>query len=190
MKETPSLRASFTDPETSSGSRGLLAEQMLFAFALLTNRSLQKRYFYLFIYIYFNMKTLSTKLSAVIVLLLLSCCFLHSAIHIVTTENNDGPGSLRQLIKDAAAGDTIAFAQHVKRIVLERTEVVQQQNQTFTLTVLQITRNLTIIGGVDDDRVIIDGNNSIMFQISGTNTTLYISNVIMQNCGALTGADL
>ena len=82
---------------------------------------------------------------------------------IVTTEADSGAGSLRQIVLDAVADDTITFASGVQTVTLTGGEIV-------------LNKNLTIQGGVT-----INGNaNSRIFNVS-SGATVVLKDVTVTN---------
>ncbi len=69
---------------------------------------------------------------------------------VVTNGNNDGAGSLRQVVADAQAGDIIGFAEDVQTVVLSGERII-------------VDKNLTIVGSVTID----GGAYSNIFYIAG-----------------------
>ena len=96
----------------------------------------------------------------------------YSAIITVTSNTNNGEGSLRQAIADANSGDTIKFATNITAITLTSGEI-------------PINKNLTIDGGAENTRVTISGNNnSRIFNVSGSFNIRYslnINNLVLLN---------
>ncbi|MCL2039476.1 MAG: hypothetical protein FWG85_03500 [Bacteroidetes bacterium] len=94
----------------------------------------------------------------------------------VTSDADSGPGSLRQVIADAADGATITFASSVTSITLTSSEI-------------RIQKNLTINGGTGNSRVTISGNNNKLsiFNVSGSysspNYNLSINNLVISDAG-------
>jgi len=101
--------------------------------------------------------------------------FVMSGPTIVLNENNDGWGSLRQVVRDAPENSIITFADTVNYITLTTGEI-------------RITKNLTINGGSDTTRKItIDGNNNTRIFWIGFSTassqygTVNINNLNLTN---------
>jgi parallel beta-helix repeat protein len=92
----------------------------------------------------------------------------------VTNTNDRGPGSLRNAIASAAAGDTIQFASSLA-------------NGTITLTSgeLFINKNLTIEAG-NARQLTISGNNASRVMLTGEYTNVTLKNLIIAN-GRLSG---
>src|SRR4028119_100209 len=92
----------------------------------------------------------------------------------VTNNNDSGPGSLRDAIASAAAGDTIQFASSLA-------------NQTIALTSgqLVINTNLTIDAG-NTTQLTISGNNTSRVMLTGESTNVTLKNLIIAN-GRLSG---
>ncbi len=83
----------------------------------------------------------------------------------VANTNDSGPGSLRQAIADATAGDTI---------------VVPSGTYTLTSGELAITKSLTISGAGATTTIISNGAASRVFHTSGTGNMVAISGVTIQ----------
>ena len=95
----------------------------------------------------------------------------------VTNNNNDGPGSLRQAIASAAAGDTIKFAPSLAR-------------EKITLTSGELfIKNDLIIDAVDAKDLTISGNNSSRVFVTENATNVTLRNLIIVN-GRATGINL
>ncbi len=91
----------------------------------------------------------------------------------VTNNNDDGAGSLRQVIADANPGDTIVFASNLA-------------NQTITLnsSQLDINKDLIIDGaidGVDGLGITISGNNARRVLETSSQTNVTIRNLTIAN---------
>ena len=95
----------------------------------------------------------------------------------VTNNNDSGPGSLRDAIASAAAGDTIQFASSLA-------------NQTITLLngQLVINKNLTI-DATGASNLTISGNNTSRVILTGESTNVTLKNLIVAN-GKASGTDL
>ena len=84
-----------------------------------------------------------------VLLLVLCLAWTASAATLTVTNSADaGPGSLRQAIADAAAGDTIAFDASLT-------------NQTITLTNGQLTVDKSLVIDAADLKITIDGNGTV-----------------------------
>ena len=90
---------------------------------------------------------------------------LNAATHTVTNGNDDGTGSLRQIVSDANSGDTIIFAPNVSEIYLVDDDII-------------IEKDLTIIGGTGDNKVTIYAGSQRIFYID-VDCKLAISNLIL-----------
>src|SRR4028118_1739287 len=95
----------------------------------------------------------------------------------VTNNNDSGPGSLRDAIASAAAGDTIQFASSLA-------------SQTITLSngQLVINKNLTI-DATGASNLTISGNNASRVILTGESTNVTLKNLIVAN-GKASGTDL
>src|SRR4028119_2380104 len=95
----------------------------------------------------------------------------------VTNNNDSGPGSLRDAIASAAAGDTIQFASSLA-------------SQTITLSngQLVINKNLTI-DATGATNLTISGNNTSRVILTGESTNVTLKNLIVAN-GKASGTDL
>src|SRR4028119_1620330 len=87
----------------------------------------------------------------------------------VTNNNDSGPGSLRDAIASAAAGDTIQFASSLA-------------SQTITLSngQLVINKNLTI-DATGASNLTISGNNTSRVILTGESTNVTLKNLIIAN---------
>jgi len=103
---------------------------------------------------------------------------LNAATYTVINSNDAGAGSLRQTIAEAASGDTIIFAADVNHIILTSGQIA-------------INKSLTIDGGSDTSlKVTIDGNNnSMIFNISVSSTTVNINNLIFTRGNGRSGSE-
>ena len=88
--------------------------------------------------------------------------YIYTATHTVTNSNDNGAGSLRQLVLSAVSGDTITFA--VSKVNLTGIDI-------------DISKNLTIIGQSPTNKVTISAGERRIFSI--TNNKLTISNLIL-----------
>jgi hypothetical protein len=79
---------------------------------------------------------------AILILFLISAFNINAKTHIVTNSNDDGDGSLRKIVADASAGDSILFSSNVDSVVLTTGQIV-------------INKNLTITGHSKDRKVIL-----------------------------------
>ena len=70
------------------------------------------------------------KILLLFVFLTVSTLNIYSATRTVTNGNNDGPGSLRQLIANSTSGDTIVFASNVDTVALTDSIII---NKDITL---------------------------------------------------------
>ncbi len=114
-------------------------------------------------------------LSCVIAALFLNATSARAATITVNNGNDSGPGSLRQAIVDASAGDTINFAPSVTTVNLTSDELV-------------IDKSLTIAGPFAHRVTVRRGSNSPpfrIFEIYSTNT-VSISRVTISN-GSVVG---
>jgi hypothetical protein len=101
--------------------------------------------------------------------LVLAPAMVVNAATIQVTNNNDGgPGSLRQAIADAIAGEDITFADNVTGTI------------TLTTGQLSISKNLTITGP-DADILTISGNNASRVFYVGVGATVTISGLTIAN---------
>jgi predicted outer membrane repeat protein len=100
-----------------------------------------------------------------LIILLLTVSNLNSATHTVTNSNDAGAGSLRRIIADANSGDTIIFASDVSTV-------------TLTASDIEITKNLTIIGGTVDDKTTINAGSRRIFNVN-ENCNFTVSNLIL-----------
>jgi len=82
------------------------------------------------------MKTIIKKLAGLSFLLLLGTVKIYAATHTVTNSNDAGANSLRQLISNAAEGDTIIFADNVSQVNLTGDRIL-------------VVKPLFIIGGAN-----------------------------------------
>src|ERR687893_576194 len=101
---------------------------------------------------------------------------LHAAVHTVDNLNDDGPGSLRQAVRQSTAGDTIVFAV-VGTIPLTSGELV-------------ITRDLNIQGPTNA-KVEVVGSRARAFNIVGAKLNvshLSISGSVLAQFGGGGGA--
>ena len=99
-----------------------------------------------------------------------------NTVHIVTNNNDSGPGSLRDVVDNAAAGDTITFDRSLA-------------GQTITLTSGQIglSKDVTIDGSALSSQVAISGNSaSRVFDISN-NTSVTLNALTLQDGSAGNG---
>jgi predicted outer membrane repeat protein len=87
---------------------------------------------------------------------------------IVTTEADDGYGSLREVIYNAPQDCTITFASNVTNIILTSGEI-------------EINRSLTINGGSNNEKVTISGNNNSRIFFTSNSINLNINNLILTN---------
>jgi hypothetical protein len=98
---------------------------------------------------------------------------INAATHIVTSPEDSGSGSLREIVFNAENGDTIIFAPDVDVVYL---------------TTIQITinKNLTIIGKDKDNKTAISGNYEFVtsrtriFEVQNS-VTFSIENLIIEN---------
>ena len=97
---------------------------------------------------------------------------------VVTSRKDNGPGSLRDTITGAGAGDTITFDSSLN-------------GQTITLTTgsLIIAKDLTITGPGASSLTISGNNSSRAFQVSGT-TAFTLQNLTIANGNAANGGAL
>jgi len=72
---------------------------------------------------------------------------------VVTSGNDSGPGSLRQVVADAFSGDTVGFAWNVPRVLLTSVQLIPPVDAR-----IQILQSLTISGLPGDRRVTIAGD--------------------------------
>src|SRR6476469_6567443 len=94
----------------------------------------------------------------------------------VTNSNDSGPGSLRDAIASAAAGDTIQFA-----------STLASQTITLTSGQLVINKNLTI-DAVGAANLTISGNNTSRVILTEALTNVTLKNLIVAN-GKVSGTD-
>lgn len=88
---------------------------------------------------------------------------------LVTTANDSGPGSLRQLIANAVPGATIRFAAALS-------------GQTITLSSqLNVTKALTIDGSTVAQPITLSGNNAVRVLFVDTNIDVTVKGVIIAN---------
>ena len=83
---------------------------------------------------------------------------------IVTTENDDGPGSLRRIVRDAPNGSKVIFANTVNHITLTSGQII-------------INKNLTIDGGNRDTNITVDANGKSRIFYVNNNFNVSINNI-------------
>jgi len=104
-----------------------------------------------------------------IALLFLTAQHLSAATVTVTNPNDSGPGSLRQLIADAAPGDTIVFDAGLS-------------GQTIVLSeTLTIEKDLTIDGSMLPSAVTLSGNNQVQVMLIHSGTTASLIGFVIAN---------
>ena len=105
-----------------------------------------------------------------LILFLISVYVLNAETHIVTSSADDGNGSLRKIVADASAGDTILFASNIDKIIL-------------TSGHININKDITIIGNKERKTTINGNNNSKIFIVLGMqkSISLKIDNLIIEN---------
>jgi len=91
---------------------------------------------------------------------------LFSAIRTVTSASDNGFGSLRRTVETASNGDTIVFAPNISEIHLYD-------------TCIMVNRNITIIGGIDDERVVINAGSRRVFRLLTSFSRLTIHNLVL-----------
>lgn len=91
---------------------------------------------------------------------------------IVTNTSDDGPGSLRQAIRDSASGGTISFSSFFS------------QPQTITLTTGELAiGNINIVGPGADLLTISGNNSSAVFRVSNLGTVQFSGMTITEGAG-------
>jgi len=88
---------------------------------------------------------------------------INAATHYVTTSADNGTGSLRQIVANSNSGDTIRF--NVASVNLTGSDI-------------DISKNLTIIGGAGDNKVTIKAGSRRIFYVNA-NYKFIISNLIL-----------
>ena len=89
----------------------------------------------------------------------------------VTNQNDSGPGSLRQAVADAAAGETVT---------------VPAGTYTLSSEEIALAKSLTIAGAGADQTVIRSGGNFRVLRVSGAGSTLTLSGLTVRD-GRLLG---
>jgi hypothetical protein len=98
----------------------------------------------------------------------------HAANTLTVSNNSDhGPGSLRQALMDAAAGDTVVIPAGIGQI-------------TITTGELDIIKSLTVQGAGSTQTVISGGNDLQVFFVKGP-ATVVLSDLTVQNGNETTG---
>jgi len=104
-----------------------------------------------------------------IILFLIAAININAAVHIVTTEEDDGFGSLRSVVASAVSGDTIMFAADVNYIILTKGQIT-------------INKNLVIIGQSKEYKTTISGNyQHRIFNVRDSNGLFKVYNLILEN---------
>ena len=93
---------------------------------------------------------------------------LNAGTHIVTSNADDGEGSLRKIVADANANDTIIFASNINQV-------------TLTTGHIRINKSITIIGKENEKTIISGNNNSKIFMYYDSNVVFNIRNLILEN---------